>query len=87
MGRILDWHKKNSGKDFQATEDPGVLSVASIYNYYKKYDYKTIVMGASFRNTGEIVELAGVDFLTIRYCDIILILGYCIYHPVIWNNW
>ncbi|KAG9297178.1 hypothetical protein G9A89_019459 [Geosiphon pyriformis] len=65
VGRILDWYKKNSGKDFAPTEDPGVQSVTSIYNYYKTYGYKTIVMGASFRNTGEIKELAGCDFLTI----------------------
>lgn len=65
VGRILDWHKAATGKTFTATEDPGVHSVQSIYNYYKKFGYKTIVMGASFRNTGEIKELAGVDFLTI----------------------
>jgi len=65
VGRILDWYKKNTGKTFESVEDPGVLSVQKIYNYYKKYDYKTIVMGASFRNTGEIEELVGVDFLTI----------------------
>ncbi|KAG2198868.1 hypothetical protein INT46_008425 [Mucor plumbeus] len=65
VGRILDWHKANSGKDYSQTEDPGVISVTNIYNYYKQYHYKTIVMGASFRNTGEIEELAGCDFLTI----------------------
>jgi len=65
VGRILDWHKANSGKDYSQTEDPGVISVTNIYNYYKQYGYKTIVMGASFRNTGEIEELAGCDFLTI----------------------
>lgn len=65
VGRILDWYKKNTGKEYQSMEDPGVLSVSKIYNYYKKYDYNTIVMGASFRNTGEIEELVGVDFLTI----------------------
>ncbi|KAI8376130.1 transaldolase [Radiomyces spectabilis] len=65
VGRILDWHKKASGKDFQGAEDPGVISVSNIYNYYKQNGYKTIVMGASFRNTGEIEELAGCDFLTI----------------------
>jgi len=65
VGRILDWYKKNTGKEFESVEDPGVLSVQKIYNYYKKYDYKTIVMGASFRNTGEIEQLVGVDFLTI----------------------
>jgi transaldolase len=66
VGRILDWHKKNSGKaSFSPEEDPGVISVKSIYNYYKKFGYKTVVMGASFRNVGEITALAGVDFLTI----------------------
>mmetsp|Transcript_25662 Transcript_25662/g.46467 ORF Transcript_25662/g.46467 Transcript_25662/m.46467 type:complete len:330 (-) Transcript_25662:159-1148(-) len=66
VGRIMDWHKKNEGVDgFEPSKDPGVLSVASIYNYYKKYGYKTVVMGASFRNVGEIVELAGCDKLTI----------------------
>jgi len=66
VGRILDWHKKNSGRgDFPPTEDPGVVSVQRIYNYYKKYGYKTEVMGASFRNIGEILELAGCDLLTI----------------------
>jgi transaldolase len=66
VGRILDWHKKATGRDaFPAAEDPGVLSVTRIYNYYKKYGYKTEVMGASFRNVGEIIELAGSDLLTI----------------------
>lgn len=65
VGRILDWYKASTGKTYAATEDPGVHSVQSIFNYYKKYGYKTIVMGASFRNSGEIKELAGVDFLTI----------------------
>jgi len=65
VGRILDWYKKNTGKTYESVEDPGVLSVQKIYNYYKKYDYKTIVMGASFRNTGEIEQLVGVDYLTI----------------------
>jgi transaldolase len=65
VGRILDWYKKSTGKTYEANEDPGVKSVAKIYNYYKNYGYKTIVMGASFRNTGEIEELAGCDFLTI----------------------
>jgi len=65
VGRILDWYKKNTGKTYIATEDPGVQSVAKIYNYYRKHGYPTIVMGASFRNTGEILELAGCDFLTI----------------------
>ena len=65
VGRILDWHKAKSGKDFAAEEDPGVLSVRQIYAYYKVHGYKTIVMGASFRNMGEIVALAGCDRLTI----------------------
>ena len=65
VGRILDWHKKAEGRDFSAKEDPGVQSVTRIYNYYKQHDYKTVVMGASFRNTGEIIELAGCDCLTI----------------------
>ncbi|MBD2039024.1 transaldolase [Leptolyngbya sp. FACHB-321] len=65
VGRILDWYKANTGKDYAATEDPGVLSVTQIYNYYKKFGYKTEVMGASFRNLGEITELAGCDLLTI----------------------
>jgi len=65
VGRILDWHKKNTGKDFVAAEDPGVRSVAQIYAYYKKFGYRTEVMGASFRNKGEILELAGCDLLTI----------------------
>jgi transaldolase len=65
VGRILDWHKKNTGLDFAPQEDPGVLSVTRIYNYYKKHGFKTVVMGASFRNIGEIQELAGCDRLTI----------------------
>lgn len=66
VGRILDWHKANSGRDsYPAEEDPGVVSVKSIYQYYKKFGYKTIVMGASFRNKEEIVALAGCDRLTI----------------------
>lgn len=66
VGRILDWYKKDRGVDnIPANEDPGVLSVKSIYNYYKKFGYKTQVMGASFRNIGEICELAGCDLLTI----------------------
>lgn len=65
VGRILDWYKKSTGQDYSATSDPGVQSVSKIYNYYKKFGYNTIVMGASFRNTGEIEELAGCDFLTI----------------------
>jgi len=65
VGRILDWYKKDTGKNYEAKEDPGVISVTNIYNYYKKFGYKTEVMGASFRNTGEIIELAGCDLLTI----------------------
>lgn len=65
VGRILDWYKAAHKRDFAPTEDPGVKSVESIFNYYKKYGYKTIVMGASFRNVGEITELAGCDYLTI----------------------
>ncbi|WP_444956750.1 transaldolase [Microbulbifer sp. ZKSA002] len=66
VGRILDWHIANSGREsFPAEEDPGVISVRNIYEYYKSRDYKTIVMGASFRNTGEIEALAGCDRLTI----------------------
>lgn len=65
VGRILDWHKKSTGKDYTPAEDPGVKSVTEIYTYYKRFDYKTEVMGASFRNKGEIVELAGCDLLTI----------------------
>jgi transaldolase len=65
VGRILDWYKKDSGKDYQGAEDPGVQSVTKIYNYFKKFGYKTQVMGASFRNIGEIKELAGCDLLTI----------------------
>jgi transaldolase len=66
VGRILDWYKKDTGRDFYpAAEDPGVVSVTAVYNYYKKFGYKTEVMGASFRNIGEITELAGNDLLTI----------------------
>ncbi|KAG5926599.1 hypothetical protein E4U42_003134 [Claviceps africana] len=65
VGRILDWFKAANKKEYAKEEDPGVASVKSIYNYYKKFGYKTIVMGASFRNTGEITELAGCDYLTI----------------------
>ncbi|KZF22964.1 transaldolase [Xylona heveae TC161] len=65
VGRILDWYKAATKKDYTASEDPGVKSVQDIFNYYKKYGYKTIVMGASFRNVGEITELAGCDYLTI----------------------
>ena len=66
VGRIMDWYKKAKGVEkFAPAEDPGVMSVTAIYNYFKKYDYKTIVMGASFRNTDEVRELAGCDRLTI----------------------
>jgi transaldolase len=65
VGRILDWYKKDTGKDYTGADDPGVQSVTTIYNYYKKFGYKTQVMGASFRNIGEITELAGCDLLTI----------------------
>jgi len=65
VGRILDWYKKDTGKDYTGADDPGVQSVTKIYNYYKKFGYKTQVMGASFRNIGEIIELAGCDLLTI----------------------
>ena len=66
VGRILDWHKKDRGvSEIPGAEDPGVKSVQEIYNYYKKFGHNTIVMGASFRNIGEIVELAGCDALTI----------------------
>jgi transaldolase len=66
VGRILDWYKKDTGRDsYPPAEDPGVLSVTQVYNYYKKFGYKTEVMGASFRNIGEITELAGSDLLTI----------------------
>ena len=65
VGRILDWYKQDTGKDYQGAEDPGVQSVTRIYSYFKKFGYKTVVMGASFRNIGEIKELAGCDLLTI----------------------
>lgn len=66
VGRIMDWYKKAEGVDgYEPCDDPGVKSVSSIFNYYKKFGYKTIVMGASFRNTGEVLELAGCDRLTI----------------------
>lgn len=66
VGRIFDWYKKAEGRDsYPPDEDPGVISVASIFNYYKKFGYKTQIMGASFRNMGEVTELAGCDLLTI----------------------
>ena len=65
VGRIYDWYKKSTGIDYIGAEDPGVQSVKRIYNYYRKFGYKTEVMGASFRNTSQILELAGCDLLTI----------------------
>ncbi len=65
VGRIYDWYKKATGKEYTGAEDPGVQSVKTIYNYYKKFGYDTEVMGASFRNAGQIIELAGCDLLTI----------------------
>jgi len=65
VGRIMDWYKAKNNKTYTAEEDPGVLSVRKIYNYYKKHGYATVVMGASFRNTGEVTALAGCDLLTI----------------------
>src|SRR6266540_1714364 len=65
VGRIFDWYKKSTGKNFAPAEDPGVVSVKEIYAYYKKFGHATEVMGASFRNKGEILELAGCDLLTI----------------------
>lgn len=65
VGRILDWYKNATGETYTQENDPGVISVKEIYNYYKKYNYNTIVMGASFRNVGEIKELAGCDYLTV----------------------
>ena len=65
VGRILDWYSAHTGQSYSAEDDPGVLSVRSIYNYYKKFGYPVRIMGASFRNTGEILALAGCDLLTI----------------------
>jgi transaldolase len=65
VGRIFDWFKKQTGNDYAPADDPGVKSVQAIYAYYKKFGYKTEVMGASFRNVGQILELAGCDLLTI----------------------
>ncbi|MEO1615443.1 MAG: transaldolase [Planctomycetota bacterium] len=65
VGRIYDWYKKSTGQEYQGADDPGVQSVQTIYEYYKKFGYKTEVMGASFRNVGQIIELAGCDLLTI----------------------
>jgi transaldolase len=65
VGRIYDWHKKSTGQEYTGADDPGVQSVKRIYDYYRKFGYKTEVMGASFRNTSQITELAGCDLLTI----------------------
>ena len=65
VGRILDWFREKTGKEYEGAKDPGVLSVTEIYNYYKKFDYCTEVMAASFRNTNEIKELVGCDLMTI----------------------
>ena len=65
VGRIYDWYKKTNNRDYKGAEDPGAQSVREIYTYYKKFGYPTEVMGASFRNTGQIIELAGCDLLTI----------------------
>jgi transaldolase len=65
VGRILDWYKAKHNRDYTPSEDPGVVSVTAIYDYYKQHDYPTVVMGASFRNVGQIVALAGCDLLTI----------------------
>jgi transaldolase len=65
VGRILDWYKQKTGESYEGSEDPGVKSVTEIFNYYKKFGYKTEVMGASFRNADEIKELVGCDLLTI----------------------
>jgi transaldolase len=67
VGRILDWHLANNPakKSYEPLEDPGVVSVTTIYNYYKKFGHPTVVMGASFRNVGEVTALAGCDLLTI----------------------
>jgi transaldolase len=65
VGRILDWYKKETERDYQGADDPGVQSVTTIYSYFTKFGYKTLVMGASFRNNGHILELAGNDLLTI----------------------
>ena len=64
-GRVLDWYRKETGKEYYGAEDPGVISVAAVYNYYKKFGYQTQVMGASFWNVGQVAELVGCDLLTI----------------------
>jgi transaldolase len=68
VARILDWYKATTNRDFTPQEHPGVKSVQAIFNYYKKFGYKTIVMGASFRDKSEVTELAGCDYLTIPVC-------------------
>jgi len=65
VGRILDWYKAKTGETYDQESDPGVISVRNIYQYYKEHGYKTVVMGASFRNTGELIALAGCDRLTV----------------------
>ena len=65
VGRILDWYKAKTGEEYTQETDPGVVSVRAIYEYYKEHGYKTVVMGASFRNTGELIALAGCDRLTV----------------------
>jgi transaldolase len=77
VGRILDWYKASTKKEYSKEEDPGVASVKTIYNYFKKFGYKTIVMGASFRSVGEITELAGCDYLTIAVSYFDTIFGNC----------
>jgi transaldolase len=71
VGRILDWYKVATKKEYSGADDPGVKSVKEIFNYYKKHGYKTIVMGASFRNSGEIRELSGCDYLTISVSGVV----------------
>ena len=70
VGRIMDWYKANTDKKFAPAEDRGVISVTEIYNYYKEHGYNTVVMGTSFRNIGEILELAGCDRLNYFSCVI-----------------
>lgn len=78
IGRILDWYKASTKKEYTKEEDPGVASVKAIYNYYKKFGYKTIVMGASFRSVGEITELAGCDYLTIAVSTSLHVVADCV---------
>lgn len=92
VGRILDWYKAANKREYSAEEDPGVKSVQQIFNYYKKFGYKTIVMGASFRNLGEITELAGCDYLTIAVreslvCHIFIMIDADEYYsPPCWSS-